>query len=159
LNRGGNRGWPTLCGVGKGGPLFALVSYFHPSVERRQRRREIPHSADFVRNDGRWGWRGGRFNHLRFATIPPLRAAKKHGTPVGMTVWAMPQKARHSGRDDTVLYELARWGRAVFDPYKCQPKSSVGSDCATEFAEKRTQDPGTHSVPGAPSAPPDAEEG
>jgi hypothetical protein len=28
--RGGNLGWPTLCEAAKGGPLFALLSSFHP---------------------------------------------------------------------------------------------------------------------------------
>jgi len=42
------------------------------------------------------------------------------------------------------------WGAGILRPYdgSTEPKSTVRGDCATEA--RGTQDPGTHSVPGAP---------
>ena len=38
----------------------------------------------------------------RLCRDPSTTCRKRRDTPVGMTVWAVPQKARHSGRDDSV---------------------------------------------------------
>jgi len=54
---------------------------------------------------------GRRAKTQRYCRDPSAACRKRRGTSVGMTVLAMPQKARHSGRDDSVgLDEGAKAG-------------------------------------------------
>ena len=55
-----------------------------------------------------------------------VRREEEPKTQVKNRTWGTRQKQiPRCARDDKVAYALPRWGRAVLDPYKDKPKSTV----------------------------------